>query len=126
MVDKSNIHSGLVRIGYIESELDVVISCTNNTDLKEFIDTIEIVQHQTPLRISMRRRPSSPGPNPFSIACRQESASGSSTVSIILLQDCMTIFRFLEVSIQTIDVYRPPDPVDNYEQRVIDFVPAVV
>ena len=49
MVDKSNIDSGLVRIGFKEPELDVVILCSNPAELKVFIETTEVVQHLTPL-----------------------------------------------------------------------------
>lgn len=43
MMDKARIASGVVRIGFVEPELDVVISC-NPRELKVFIDTIEAVK----------------------------------------------------------------------------------
>ena len=51
MVDKSSsIDSGVVRIGFIVPEEDVVKSCSNRAELKMFMFTIEVVQHLTPLR----------------------------------------------------------------------------
>ena len=46
-VDKVNIANGIVRVGFIEPDLDVVISC-NPEELKVFIDTVEAVQNITP------------------------------------------------------------------------------
>lgn len=43
MVDKDRIDRGLVRIGFIKPELDVVISC-NPGELITFVDTIEVVK----------------------------------------------------------------------------------
>ena len=54
MLDKSSIDSGVVRVGFIEPELDVVISCSNPTEVKVFIGTIDVLQHLTPLRTTTR------------------------------------------------------------------------
>ena len=46
LMDKSNIDSGVVCIGFAEPELDIVIVC-NPKELKVFMHTMEVVQHLT-------------------------------------------------------------------------------